>query len=362
MKRILLGTTALAFAGAMGAGQASAADMLSIGVHGYLEQWVGMADSNGHMIDHDNNDATPMVEKEGAFEVQADTEIHFRGSLEADNGLTFTVDVQLEGTNGGLQGHNDDNDGTTNLIDESFLKITGDFGDVRIGSEDHASNLMHYGHQDVGIGLTAGDTGNWLGFGTPNTYGSFADIQRVVYYTPRMEGVQLGVSYTPDVKLPQAVQNGAKTTANNDRDSASVGLNYKGAIGESSVAVSGGYRAISAAMSGDDDSTYTNFGLQVGMGAFGFNAAYAENDDGKDGDSKDDTETVTVGAMYSDGPMAFSAGYGMMDRGSGTDMTSVMLSASYALAPGVSWRSSLFQAEDGDKDGSGFVTGFKLGF
>ena len=39
MKRILLGTTALAFAGAMGAGQASAADMLSVGVGGYMEQW-----------------------------------------------------------------------------------------------------------------------------------------------------------------------------------------------------------------------------------------------------------------------------------------------------------------------------------
>ena len=38
MKRILLGTTALAVATAMGAGPASAADMLSVGVGGYMEQ------------------------------------------------------------------------------------------------------------------------------------------------------------------------------------------------------------------------------------------------------------------------------------------------------------------------------------
>ena len=338
---------AFACAGVIAAGPVSAADMLSVGVHGYMEQWVGISNIDGVMIDG--------AEKEGAIEVQADTEIHFRGSLEADNGLTFTVDVQLEGTNN-----------AENYIDESFVKITGDFGDLRIGSEDAASNLMHYGHQDVGVGFTAGDTANWLGFGTPNTYGQgsagFTDIPRIVYYTPRMTGVQLGVSYTPDGKVGQAVQNGKTKTANNDRDSSSIGLNYKGAIGESSVAFSAGYHAESAAMSGDDDSTYTNLGLQVGMGAFGFNVAYAEADDGVDGDSAKDTETVTAGAKYTDGPMAVSIGYGMEDRGDGSEMTSVMLSGSYALAPGVSWRSSLFQAEDGDKEGTGFVTGVKLGF
>ena len=355
MKQVLLTGTALAFAGALAAGPASAADKMSVGVSGYMEQWVGMADTEGHMIDHDGDTKTAKVEKEGAVEVQADTEIHFRGTLAADNGMTFSVNVELEGTNN-----------AGNYVDESYLKITGDFGDIRIGSEDTASNLMHYGHQDVGIGFTAGDIGNWLGFGTPNTYGAgsgyFADIPRVTYYTPRMEGMQLGVSYTPDAKVGQAVQNGSKTTVNNDSDSSSVGLNYKGAIGDSSVAFSAGYHSQSAAASGDDDATYTNFGLQVGMGAFGFNIAYAEADDGKDGDSAKDTETVTAGGKYSDGPMAVSVGYAMMDRGDGTDVTSAMLSASYALAPGVSWNSSLFQSEDGDKEGTGFVTGVKVGF
>ena len=38
MRKTLIATSALAFAGALGAGQASAADMLSVGVGGYLEQ------------------------------------------------------------------------------------------------------------------------------------------------------------------------------------------------------------------------------------------------------------------------------------------------------------------------------------
>ena len=313
--------------------------MLSVGVHGYMEQWVGVADV-------DNNPAM-----EGALDVQSDSEIHFRGTLEADNGLTFTVDVQLEG----------ENRGGDNVVDESYLKITGDFGDVRLGSEDTASNLMHYGHQDVGIGLTAGDTGNWLGFGTPNTYGAgtayFADIQGVTYFTPRMQGVQLGLSYRPDATSKQVAQNKA---SDNDNDSWSVGLNYKGAIGDSSVAVSGGHHAQS--MPGMDNATTTNFGLQVGMGAFGFNVAYSEDDDGAAADTAKDMETVTVGAKFSDGPIAYSIGYAMVDRGDKSEMTSAMLSMAYTLAPGVSAKASFFQAEDGDMEGSGFVGGVSVGF
>ena len=335
MRKTLLATTALAAAGAFAAGPVLSADMMSVGVGGYMEQWIGMASVDGH------------AEREGAAEVHADTELHFKGTLEADNGLTFTVDVQLEGTN---------NEG--NYVDESFLKITGEFGDVRIGSEDRASNLMHYGHKDVGIGFTAGDTGNWLGFGTPNTYGSFGDIPRITYFTPRMEGVQLGLSYTPDSDVGQAVQNSGGETLNNDGDSMSLGLNYQGGFGDTSVQLSAGYHVDSAEMSGADDPTYTNFGLHVGVGDFGFNIAYAEDDKG--GDAAD--ETVTVGAVYTQGPMAISAGYGMQDRADGGEMSSVMLSASYTLAPGVEWRSSLLQAEDGDMEGSGFVTGFKVGF
>lgn len=354
MRKTLLATTALACAGAMATGTASAADMLSVGVHGYMEQWVGMSSIDGHATE------------EGAFDVLSDAEVHFRGKLKADNGLTFTVDVQLEGNNGGLQGEEstggDGEDhkhgGTTNLIDESFLKITGDFGDLRIGSEDPVISLMHYGHQDVGVGLVAGDTQDWLGHSHYiNTYGSFTDDVGVVYFTPRMEGVQLGLSYNPDSRAHQATNNQAP---NNDMDVVAVAMNYKGVVGESSVAFSAGHYI--AATAGDDDATKTNFGLRVGMGAFGFNAAYAEEEDGMDADTKNDVETVSVGAMYSEGPMAFSIGYAMVDRGDGGETTAAMLSASYALAPGVSWRSSLMQSEEGDVDGSAFVTGFKIGF
>ena len=122
------------------------------------------------------------------------------------------------------------------------------------------------------------------------------------------------------------------------------------------MAFSAGHHSASTEM---DDSTTTNFGLQVGMDMFGFNVAFAEDDPG---DGSDADETVTAGAKYSHGPLTVTVGYAMLDRGDGSEMTSGMLSAGYVLAPGVSWKSSLFQAEDGDMAGTGFVTGVAVGF
>ena len=340
MRKTLLATTALACAGALAAGPASAADMLSVGIGGYMEQWVGMADVDG-------------ATNEGAIEVKSDTELYFKGSLAADNGLTFSIDVQLEGTN---------NAGS--YIDESSLKVTGDFGDLRLGSEDAASNLMHYGATDVGVGFTAGDFPWWFGFGAINTYGQgsagFADIPRIVYFTPRMEGVQLGLSYTPDTTLTQAEQN-TKPSDNNDMDSTSIGLNYKGAIGESSVSFSLGHHVQATDM--DDDATYTNLGLKVGMGAFGFNVAWAGAEDGDDADTSSDSDTVTLGASYTQDALSVSMAYGMVDRGGdGVETTSAILSARYVLAPGVAFRTSLFTSEEGDMEGVGLAGGIGINF
>ena len=76
---------ALACAGFTVAGPASAADMLSLGVGGFMQQWFGYADRSDMGAD-------------GGFAVQSDSEIHFRGSLESDMGLKYTVHAP-EGAN-----------------------------------------------------------------------------------------------------------------------------------------------------------------------------------------------------------------------------------------------------------------------
>ena len=76
-----------------------------------MQQWFGYANR-----DDDGAD--------GGFAVQSDSEIHFKGSLESDSGLKFTVHVELEGDRGT----------SNNTIDESYARVSGEFGQIEFGA------------------------------------------------------------------------------------------------------------------------------------------------------------------------------------------------------------------------------------
>ncbi len=362
--------------------------MLSVGVGGYMEQWIGMSDVSAT----DKNGKATMVE--GGVGQWSDSEIYFKGKLEADNGLTFSVKVELEGNT------------ATDTIDESQATISGSFGQIVLGTEDHPAALMHHGNQDVGIGY-CGDAG-WidgvigcsrndkLGLGT-NGWIVGGDEQKIAYYTPRMAGVQFGAAYIPNHTKEDA--NGGPK--NNDEDGWSVGLNMKQMLGDASIAISAGhYQASQVGSKAEtlahygpdgtddktelvtkkayagtkiDDHTFSNFGLQVGFGAFGFHVAYAENDGGMygaDGMKKKsaDYELTSAGAKYSEGPMAVSLTHMMGDGDDGGESSATMLSMSYSLAPGVASKTTILSAEQSsgaDKtstEGTAFVTGIRIDF
>ena len=367
MKRILLGTTALAFAGAMAAGPASAADMLSVGVGGYMEQWVGIADRSDDGVD-------------GGFDVQSDSEIYFQGSLESDMGLKFTVHVQLEANNSGSAN-------PYTQIDESFARVSGDFGTLEIGQRDPIHARTHYAAAfGAGAGLNAGDTQKWI----PGSYletagwtgGVAGDDLGVIYISPRVNGIQIGVSYHPD-----STNENAPTGAPTDNDNAVVaaGINFNQTVGDMSVKVSLGHlnRSQSGSVTVDDgnpgtddptkgfdDATYTNAGLSVGMGAFSLGISWASLDGGAymaDGseDGSKQHDTVAVGLGYTDGPMSLSVGHMNRDADNGDERTATEVSMGYKLAPGVSWKSSIFSVEDTSSsggEGTAFVTGIDIDF
>ena len=226
MGNSLIATSALAFAGALAAGPALAADKLSVGVGGYMQQWFGMSSV-------DDTDKSDEMISDGVAQ-QSDSEIFFRGKLESDSGLTFSVKVELEGNN---------SDGAT-AIDESQLTVGGSFGQITLGAEDPASTLTHHGGLDVGISLNCGDTHKWIGglagcshngFGT---YGhGHGDKNQIMYFSPRVSGVQFGASYIPDIS-----QEGSNNALNaNAKDAWSVGGNYVGDFGGAKVAFSLGH-------------------------------------------------------------------------------------------------------------------------
>jgi hypothetical protein len=426
MRNILFATTALAFAGAVSAGPAAAADMLSIGVGGYMEQWVGFANRDDDKAD-------------GGFDIQSDSEIYFQGSLESDSGLKFTVHVELEANNGS---HKDPDGGAQNdtEIDESYAWISGAFGRIDIGARDPIHTRMHYAAAGgAGVGLNAGDTQNWI----PGAYLETAgwtiegDDLTVTYITPRTNGVQVGVSYVAD-----STSENDTTSAPTDNDNAAwaAAINYNETIGDMSIKVSLGHINVSNPGSlsynmynndlsndnvdavgdddmvqGFDDKTFTNAGISIGMGAFTFGASYATRDNGTfvpactvttafdhDGDNTTDdaavdsavacdsenivyagateadnnvavgmvddesgqSDTWALGIGYTDGPLSLSVGHVSYEQEDGDERTATMVSAGYKLAPGVAWKTSIFGVEDDTKDteGTAFVTGLRIDF
>ncbi|MYE58285.1 MAG: porin, partial [Alphaproteobacteria bacterium] len=223
----------------------------------------------------------------------------------------------------------------------------------------------HYGNQDVGVGY-CGDSG-WtgvtgcsrnggLGLGT-NGWIVGGDEQKIAYYTPRISGIQVGLAYIPD----HTTEDANRLPGGNDMDGVSFAVNLQQEVGEASVAVSAGH--YQASMAGGEDQTFSNFGLQVGFGAFGFNVAYAEHEDG-DGDATDsgDYELASAGVRYKDGPMAVSLTHMMGDADNGEEANATMLSMAYKLAPGISSKTSLIAGEQGTGEGTAFVTGITVGF
>ena len=442
MRKTLIATSALAFAGAMAAAPASAADMIGIGVGGYMEQWIGYANRDDDGVD-------------GGFDTQSDSEIYFTGSMESDMGLKFGVRVQLEANN--------NSDGATS-IDESNAWVSGEFGRIDLGARDPIHTRMHYAAAfGAGAGLNAGDTQKWI----PGSYLETAgwtipgDDLTLTYVTPRVNGVQVGMSYAPDSTNENSVTSAPE---NNDNAVWAAAVNFNETVGDMSIKVSLGHANVSNPayamfdrdkdndsedprhtdatkmnddmMKGHDDKTYTNAGLSVSMGAFTFSASYATRDDGGymsrcyatatitartavaatadaarvtaldevaegamvacddprtvfednmqlsgDGTEEDNTDTTNashmfvnddsmehdtwaIGVGYSDGPVSVSVGHMVRELESGEERTATEVSAGYKLAPGVSWKSSIFAVEDTEHgtEGSAFVTGLDIDF
>ena len=342
MKRFLLGTTALAFASALAAGSAVAADKITMGISGYMSHWAGFTS-----IEEGNYGTLAEPELiEGVADIRSNSEIHFKGRVEADNGLTFGVRFEFEG-----------NEGPTTM-DESYAWVSGDFGRLTIGAEDSVQSSMHVSVKNAGLDLgevrmffpenEAYYTANWQ-----------ADDKRLIYMSPVINGVQFGLSYGPGKNEAPGHQS-TGDLANNDAETWSAAVKYGGEFAGGTVNLSVGHIS-------KNDETAMNFGARISMSGITAGLAHLSDDIGG-------REMTVAGLMYSDGAMSLSGNLGVTDHDAGGEVSIGMISLGYTLAPGVAIKSSLFSSEsektkvtnnDGttsDFEGTGLVMGISLGF
>ena len=214
MKTALLAATSLTFI----AGGTAQAEEWDIRFGGYYNAMVAYA----------SNDAATGngVDDTDGLGIAFDSEINVMPSIELDNGLRFTVQIDLETDGGGID------------VDEPEIIVSGSFGSLVLGSADDA---------DLGAGwnpsslspLDDPSSPDYLpsnrGYNQPTFRGAMADLaydivpvqgdqsgvsranpfgfgssvisttnpandgltegRRITYFTPRFAGFQIGVSY-----------------------------------------------------------------------------------------------------------------------------------------------------------------------
>ncbi|MPZ29390.1 MAG: porin [Rhodospirillales bacterium] len=347
MKKLLLGSTALVVGGVMAA-PAMAADPIKIGVGGYYTFYAlaGSIDStyafNGSFTAY----------KGLAFTQEG--EIHFTGQTKLDNGTSVGVNVELEAWNPGA--------GASVQIDEAFIFSFGDWGRTELGSRDAASYRMYYGTPSALIG--------WGSFQHNHNWGSNAvlsnnlaiagrtfattitpqwqDVNRINYFTPRFQGLQLGVGYAPKLHntgapgvgtgpvggvcgLNSAVNiNNCPTADYAWQDLFDIGANYLNKFGDFTVALYGafayasfvpGYSPFAPSANLNTGANLASWkqwvvGAQFGYAGFTVGGAAGYDNNGLGANYftgvDNDTRFYTAGIMYETGPwqMSFSwAGY-----------------------------------------------------
>jgi len=366
MKKILLSTTALAVASGFAFAEAKAAE---VKVGGYTTAEFVYSDTDLNMGTAGVNDDT--TGDDGGFEIYQDSEIIFNVSQKLDNGITIAFQTQLEAA---------DNSG--DQIDEAFMTISGNFGQVIIGSENLPNYKMHRWVPNAGqMDIESSDYGTFatvggFGVGVDEAFQTTAvrancnDCQNVSYYSPRIAGFQVGVGYAPDSN-----QAADSTTAGPGAGVYENGINgaldWGGDFGGVSLGVGVNSHVWQSNPTNTSQTTSDNLGAEpgtsghwataasVGFAGFSFGAAYARSWGVADaiGTESGDAETFATSLMYGQGPWAVSVGYldsrarGNITSGGGINDTYSLIEVAggYALGPGIRLTGSVaFQEENGE--------------
>ena len=257
MMRYLLGGTALTIVfGVFGTNPVTATENIKLGLGGYWKAFI-VAGSEG--------DRSSAASNQRSHGFGHESEIYFKGKTVLDNGIKIGVKVELEAET------------STDQIDESFIYMSGGFGRMEFGSRDSAPNLMFVGAQGPIEGqdgvLDASIVNATLGdAGAPDpAVGISGDSDKITYFTPRINGLQVGFSYSPD---GGSEDDAAALSRDNDPGEQSeileVGINYVGGFGGGEVAISGGYAAayLEVPAAGVEDQKQYGFGTEVSFGNF----------------------------------------------------------------------------------------------
>jgi hypothetical protein len=321
MKKVLLSTTALVAAGLLVTSVAYAGDEEMAEEEMMEEEMAAEPISVG--ISGTALAALSVSSEDGSPTMWQHFEPVISGSATMDNGLTFGVSMVVDiGSTWFPSG----------IAYDRHISVGGAFGDIELGRRKSARSQMKIG--SAGATTNFGVNGPYWGgvAKTVDTSGGRADT--IVYKSPSVGGIQLGLSYAPD--------------DGNVSDRASAAVTFTQDLGDASVSVNVGYETGSAAAvaavaavpadlpwhEAEDavpavparSPSDLNAGASISVGDVTLSGGMKDSDDGNGGGDM----LMDIGASVAMGSLTLSAGWASSDT---SDMFA--LAAAYPLGEGV---------------------------
>jgi len=317
LKKFLFSTTALAAAGAFAfSGDANAAAKpISIGVGGFMSSEVGLGSNASSFEEAAGQAEDGVTTKRDSFNTVQDSEIYFTGTTKLDSGVSVSVTVQLE---------SDQHTGPT--IDESYMKLTGGFGDLRLGYVTGAASTLKHTAPMVGVNLTFGGSDNYISVPSNVTSGnsthvsSSGDHAKISYISPRAGGLAVGVAYTPSTTVSNlAPAIGGTLGAETQVYEAAV--SFEQTVGTTSVKADLEYEHVSGIS--NNSHGQLRGGVVVSAGGFTVGGSLSQrknlNAAKRDTTNTDDIQAYDLGVSYTMGDYTFgiATARGEQDVGAG---------------------------------------------
>ena len=367
MKELLFGTTALVGASMLAAGAAQAADPIKIVTFGWVNEYMGIS----------------TVDEAGGedFNISGahlDGQVNFKGSTTLDNGIEVGVRLEIEMPNPGA-------------LDETFVWLKGDFGELRAGNHNSAGYSMISGVPGVGVPINSGWVSQFIPFvdgylddfrsvGVSTKIDGVNDDNTVVYYSPRFSGFQLGLSYTPNVARSNQASGITDTTGSAYHNGVGIGATFVESFNGFDVNLGASYFRAEAGdttkTQGGDDQEQVIVSLNLGTAGFSVGAAYGNQLEGRfnaTGTESNEGTNWSVGAAYATGPWTVGVAYmhgeveGDVANSSDDEIDVVSGGISYALGPGITTDFTILWSDTEDEagasqDGVAGIIGISVGF
>lgn len=322
MKNVLLGSAA------------AAALMIAPAVAGPIAVTVGGYQNTMFYLT-DQDDSVGAVWDQHILE---DGEMILKGKGKTKGGLTVGFQMQFETASD--QDHSD----------EHYAYVKGDFGKVEIGGENSvASKMTVSAPKFLGWKTYDNNFGTWSGIDGDNSFRKplpgndegTKDAAKINYYTPKMNGLQVGVSYTPNT----TVTDGPNMDVNAVSDSkyegvVSYGLKYSGKIGGGKLKASYTAETAEDGGEGETENAENAIGLSYSMGQYSIGLTQYTRERDEAGTTDHEEDVLHYGIQYKLSK-ATKLGIAMHTQttGDGTDDTHesdiMVIGGSTKLAPGV---------------------------